>query len=104
MVGRVPFTSDALAATIDGRVVAVGGIAVIGGIPTAFLDLDEAVRSVPVLMHKTALAVLAKAKAAGRRRVFAAYDPDDDRAIRWLIRLGFRPVEGVKQAVMQWQV
>ena len=50
---------------LDGRVVAVGGIAVIGGIPTAFLDLDEAVRSVPVLMHKTALAVLAKARAAG---------------------------------------
>jgi hypothetical protein len=102
MVGHVPFTSDAVAATVDGRLVAVGGLAIVSGIPTGFLDLRDEARAFPVLMHKTALAILAKAKAEGRRRILAAYDPDDERAIRWLVRLGFRPVEDTLEAVMIW--
>ena len=103
MVGRVPFTSDAIAATVDGRLVAVGGLAIVSGVPTGFLDVKDEARRWPVLMHKTALALLAKAKADGRRRVLAAYDPTDARAIRWLIRLGFRPVEDTLEAVMIWE-
>lgn len=103
MLGHVPFTADAVAATVDGRLVAVGGLAIVSGVPTGFLDVKEEARRWPLLMHKTALAILAKAKASGRRRVIAAYDPTDERAIRWLVRLGFRPVDDTNEAVMTWQ-
>lgn len=102
MVGHVPFTSDAVAASVAGRLVAVGGLAIISGVPTAFLDVREEARRYPILMHRTAKAILAKARAAGRRHVFAAYDPTDERAVRWLVRLGFRPIEDVHEPVMRW--
>jgi len=103
MVGNVPFTSDAIAGTVDGRLVAVGGLAIVSGVATAFLDIREEARRFPIVMHRTAKAVLDKAKAAGRRHVFAAYDPTDARAVRWLVRLGFRPVDDIQETVMKWQ-
>ena len=103
MVGHVPFTSDAIAATVDGRLVAVGGLAIVSGVATGFLDLREEARRFPIVMHRTAKDLLAKAKASGRRHILAAYDPTDERAVRWLVRLGFRPVDDIQEAVMKWQ-
>jgi hypothetical protein len=103
MVGRVPFTADAVAATIDGQLVAVGGLAIVSGVATAFLDVKDEARDFPILMHRTAMRILARAKASGRRHIYAAYDPTDERAVRWLVRLGFRPVEDSEAAVMKWQ-
>lgn len=62
------------------------------GVVIAFADVTDEAKKHPVRLHRAALKVLADAKAAGHRFIYAQIDNNEPTAERWLTRLGFKPV------------
>lgn len=92
-----PFRVLALAGKADGRVIAIGGIAFRpNGVKQAFADIGPEARSYPVALHKAALATVELARRHNIRQLRAVADEPKDAAVRWLLRLGFKPVEGAE--------
>lgn len=88
---------------IDGRIVAVGGIARRNGRRVAFFDLDEEGRRHPIAIGRAARRFLqAEAVCCNGRPVFAEADRAEPGAVRWLTSLGFRPLAG-QEGVFRWQ-
>jgi hypothetical protein len=98
LAGRAPpVRVKAYTAVDDGAVVALGGVAFCGnGVFRAFFEVrdEETRRRYPVALFKTALRVLAEVKAMGVPQVVACPQDGVDAAERFLLRLGFRPVDG----------
>lgn len=86
-------TAKAVAGVLDGAVVALGGLAFVDGKVVAFCNVTPSIRKYPVLIHRTALRVMADARRAGHRIIYAQPDPDEKNASKWLGRLGFKPVD-----------
>lgn len=87
-----PMRMLALAAKVDGRVIGIGGIAFNRyGQKVAFADITEEARKYPVSIHKAGLAAIALAKKQGLKQLVATGE-SHEASVRWLIRLGFRPV------------
>ena len=84
----------AIAGKIDGCVVGIGGVAIWpNGARQAFADFGPEERDNPVTLHKAALKVLELARAHGIRQLRAVAAEPKVAAIRWLVRLGFEPVQ-----------
>lgn len=80
---------NAIVGLLDGVPVAVAGFAYTQGVVIAFCDLKPEARRYRMIIHKTALAVMEKARRLGHRRIYARADPNEPGAPRWLKRLGF---------------
>lgn len=92
-----PVRVFAIAGKVDGKVIAIGGVAVwSNGVKHAFADIGPEARKYPVTLHKAGLAVISLAKKHNMRELRAVAAEPKDVAIRWLVRLGFRPVEGTE--------
>lgn len=89
-----PVRVIALAGKVDGRVIAIGGIAIWpNGLRQAFADIGPEARSYPVALHKAGLAVIKLARQHGMRQLLAVAAEPKEAAERWLQRLGFTPVQ-----------
>lgn len=90
----LPWRIKALTGEIDGRVVAVGGLTFLpGGTVAAFAALTDEARACKVSLHRAGLRLMREAKESGIKRVVASADSKSEVAMRWLLRLGFEPVE-----------
>jgi hypothetical protein len=92
-----PVRVKAYALLEDESVAAVGGVAFWpNGIVRGFLDIkDDAIRSrYPVSLFKAAKKLLGEVKAMGAPRIVAVPQEGVEAAERFLLRLGFVPVEG----------
>ena len=88
-----PVRTIALAAKVDGRVIAVGGIAMYpNGVNAAFTDISDEARKYPVSIHRAGLRAIALAKKQGVKRLMAS-GQSHPASERWLFRLGFRRQE-----------
>lgn len=87
---NVPFRVKAVTATVDGRVVGIGGIGFPkDGMPTAFAFITDELRARKVTLHKIGLRCVSEWRAAGIRQVMALADSNVNAAERWLLRYGF---------------
>ena len=98
----VPYTVKARVGVVDGKIEAFWGLSFRHGLVVAFCDLNDGARKYPVLMHKTAKALLRQARDDGHRYVWAEIDPQEPLAQKWLARLGFIPARE-DGTVMIWQ-
>lgn len=100
----LPWRIRALTGEVDGRVIGVGGLAYLpGGTVAAWAALTDEARACKVSLHRAGLRFMADIKAAGIRRVVASADIHSPAALRWLLRLGFRPVDDdPERAVFVW--
>lgn len=90
----LPWRVKALTGEIDGRAVAVGGLAFLpGGTVAAFAALTDEARACKVSLHRAGLRLMREAREAGIKRVVASAETRSEPAMRWLLRLGFEPIE-----------
>lgn len=101
-LGECRSSVEAYVALVDGKPVGLGGLLFDRGRVFAFSDLSDAVRKYPKTIHKAALAVMRVARDGGHRYVFATRDANEPTAMRWLARLGFRPVDSDAR-LMLWR-
>lgn len=89
-----PVRVMAIAGKVDGRVIAIGGVAFWpNGVRQAFADIGPEARQYPVTLHKAGLAVIDLARRYKVRQLRAVAAEPKEAAERWLLRLGFAPVE-----------
>jgi hypothetical protein len=93
-------TVRGIAAILDGKLVAIAGLYFARGQVIVFCALKDEARPYKVTIHKTALALIADAKAR-HKRIVAICDPSETSSAGWLARLGFRQEEGDLWA---WQI
>jgi RimJ/RimL family protein N-acetyltransferase len=101
MFGAPPqHRARALAAEIDGRLVGLGGLALVTpGESDAcefwvcFMRATDELRARPVALHRAGLRMIDEAKRLGIRRLVALAEPGIEPAERWLRRFGFAPEE-----------
>lgn len=75
---------------VDGEPAAIGGFRYEYGCVVAFFDIrSDRLRQAKIAIVKGAKAVMADARANGYRFVYAAMDPNEPTAPRFLTRLGF---------------
>lgn len=90
----LPWRIRALTGEVDGRVIGVGGLAHLpGGAVVAWAALTDEARHYKVALHRAGLRMMREAKTAGYKRVVASADPQSAAALRWLLRLGFDPID-----------
>lgn len=82
-------TLKAYVGEIDGRIVALAGLALDKGRWIAFCDLHEDARPFRMTIARTAKRIMAEARASGVRFIYANMDKDEPGACRWLQSLGF---------------
>ena len=95
----VPHRTRAIAAEVDGELLAVGGITYRPDGVFAFAQFTPAFKLFPVAVHRAGVAGMALIRAAGVPVVFAEAQPGNPAAERWLERFGFE-LEG---AVFVWR-
>lgn len=87
-----PVRSIALVGKVDGRAVAIGGVAFFkNGQNVAFCDITDEGRKYPLSIHRAGLAAIALAKEHGLKHLVATGE-SNVASQRWLVRLGFKPV------------
>ena len=101
--GPRPYRVRAVAMEVDGRVLAVGGLAYLeNGVVGAFMQgLDEA-RDYPVSLHRAGKMMMAEAERLGIRRLVAMADKSVEAAERWMLRFGFKPEQHDGVTVYVW--
>lgn len=73
----------------DGRLIGLGGVALIAGRWIAFCDLTDDIRPHKVAIARTAIRFLRECQQAGIRYIYAEAAPHEPTAIRWMSSLGF---------------
>lgn len=76
---------------LNGKVIAIGGIATVKGRHYAFVDLDDEARRYKMHIMRAAKRVLQDASERGVRFIFALADQEEPKSDAWLLRLGFEP-------------
>ena len=90
-----PVRTIAIAGKVGDRVIAIGGVAIWpNGVKQAFADIGPEARSYPVTLHRAALQAIELARKHNIRQLRAVAHEPRDAAVRWLLRLGFKLVEG----------
>lgn len=79
----------ALCMELDGRIIALGGLAWSQGRWFAFADLPQEARRYKMHILKAAKRLLADARRDGIRFIYAEMDHNERRAAAWLKSLGF---------------
>jgi hypothetical protein len=99
MFGHPPqHRARALAAEIDGRLVGLGGFALVTPGEThgcefwvCFMRASDELRARPVALHRAGLRMIEEARRLRIRRLVALAEPGIEAAERWLRRFGFVP-------------
>lgn len=73
----------------DGKIIGIGGLALVGGRWFAFCDLKPEARKHKKAIVKTARNVMMEAKRMGIRFIYAEADSSEPGARRWIESLGF---------------
>lgn len=76
-------------ATLDGKVIGIGGIAYGPNCVMGWTHLTEEVRGYPLFLHKTTRDFLRQCGKEGVRTIIAFEEPGVEAAARWMKRLGF---------------
>lgn len=92
----------AWAGVVNGRIVALGGLAFVGGRWIGFCDLDEDARQYKMTIARTAIRILDEAKAQGIRFIYAEADKDEVTARKWLKSLGFESL-AANRRLYRWR-
>ena len=82
-------TIRALVGVIDGRVIAIGGLALVRGRYYAFCDLTDEARAYKLHVMRAAKRLLAEARRDGIKYVYAQASLVEPKAVAWLTSLGF---------------
>lgn len=86
---------------LDGKVIALSGLALIGGRWFLFLDLTEEARKHKVTMMRAAKMIMAEAQKQGIRVIYAERDEDEPKSEAWLRSLGFE-IDPRSQHYYRW--
>ena len=86
---------------VDGKVECIGGLAQVAGRQVAFYAATETGLRYRLALVKTASRLITRAKASGRRVLYAVIDPAFAGAPRWLVSMGFRPIDEY-EAPVSW--
>jgi hypothetical protein len=94
-----PYRVRAYSGVMDGKVIAIGGIAYLpNGSALAFLDAEESLRAKgKVALYKTAKRLIDECKARGVTTINALEQVEIEAAERFLTRLGFRLSDPAKR-------
>lgn len=95
-------TIRAFVGELDGKVIAIGGLATVKGRHFAFLDLDEEARGYKMHIMRMALRMMQNASSRGVRFIFAEADQCEPKSDAWLKRLGFKP-DPRSQNLYRWR-
>lgn len=82
-------TVRAIVGEIDGRIVALGGIALSKGRWFAFVDLLAEARPYKMTIMRAARRFFAEASRSGIKYIYAEASPCEPRAVAWMTSLGF---------------
>ncbi len=100
----LPYRTRGIAGEIDGRLLGVGGLALLPNQTwAAYVHLHPEARRYPVALHKAALLTLTQARLHGISRIVAYAEDGIEPAQRWLARLGFEPHTIDGHEVYIWQ-
>ena len=88
-------TVTAVVGELNGKLIAIGGIAHVAGDLVGFFDIKPEARKYPLKIVKTARKILDDMRSGGATVIHCTRDPDEPRAGRFLEYLGFRPVGGM---------
>ena len=101
--GPRPYRVRAVAMELDGRVLAVGGLAYLeNGVMGAFMQGTDEAREYPVTLHRAGKMMMAEADRLGIRRLVAMADNSVEAAGRWMLRFGFKPEQHDGVTVYVW--
>ena len=98
--GPLRFSARGIVAFLDGKPVAIAGLAFRNGIVAAFCDIGPEMRQFRHLIHRRAIRLVSDAVAT-HRVVHAQMDMCEPTAPKWLRRLGFRPID---EGARLWRV
>lgn len=102
--GQFEHRVRAVTARLGDQIIGVGGFELRpDGQVVMFGRLTDEIRKRPIQLHKTALALLADARARGINTIISAADPAVPAAERWLERLGFKPEIIMGEKVFVWR-
>ena len=99
----LPYRVRAFAASRDGELLGVGGLAFLPESVAAFLLVVPGARRYRVALHKAGIHTMNEARRLGIRRVVALAEPGIEPADRWLNRLGFHVTDVGGKSVYVWQ-
>ena len=105
LIERPPaYRCQCLTALAGDRILGVGGfIFPPGGDVWCSAFITDEGRKYPTALHRVGLAVMALGRRRGFRRVYAAAQPGNPAAERWLERLGFTASEIAGEKVFVWE-
>ena len=84
-------TVRAIVGEIEGRIVGMGGFALLEGRWVGFCDLTADVRPYKMTIMRAAKRLMGQARRDGVKFVYADVDANEPRAHAWLASLGFEP-------------
>jgi len=82
-------TTLAWVGELEGRIIALGGLARVNSRWFAFCDLTAEARPFKMAMMRTAKRVMAEAKRQGFKFVYAQIDHNEPGSVAWITSLGF---------------
>lgn len=82
-------TLRAWCADLDGRIIALGGVAIVKGRYIGFVDLLDEMRPYRMHIMRSAIRFLDQARRDGIRYIYADADLREKNSVAWLTRLGF---------------
>lgn len=86
---RMKPTIKALCMEVDGKIIALGGYALVKGRYFGFCDLLDEARQYKMHIARAAKRFLRSARDEGVKFIYAEADPEESGAVRWLTSLGF---------------
>lgn len=95
-------TVKAWCGELDGKIIALGGLAFFRGRWFAFLDLTDEARPYKMTIMRMAIRVMAEAKTMGIRFVYADADTREPKSVEWLSRIGFH-IDPRTNRLYRWQ-
>lgn len=94
------FTMSAWVGSVNGRIIACGGIGYLNGQAFAFLDLKPSARKYKLSLVRAAKQSIESAKTFCSI-IFAQVDKDEPNARKWLYHLGFSDTDN--EGIMVWR-
>lgn len=95
-------TIKAIVAEINGKIIAVGGLAYGKGRWYSFCDLTPEARKYKMRIARTARRIFDEARRSGIKYIYAEADTREPRAVAWLTSLGFE-LDPRSQHLYRWK-
>ena len=89
-------------ADLDGRVIGLGGFAIVKGRYYAFVDLKPEMRSYKMTIMRTARRAMAEARKRGIKFIYAQADTSEKNPVGWMRSLGF-DIDPRSPSIFRWK-